>query len=353
MMETMETQNPTTVTVSENTPDSFSQIVHQSEKMKRLITLSRRVATSDAVVLITGESGTGKEMFARAIHDASNRHNKALVAVNCAAMPDTLLESELFGHERGSFTGAYSTHKGKFEQADGGTLFLDEIGDMSLTAQAKILRTIEEKKVERIGSRSSIPVDIRIICATNQPLWENVQKGTFRSDLFYRLNEVHLALPPLRERREDIPLLVECFIRKYNQEYGKNVSGVSDAVQGFLNRHNWPGNVRELHHVIKAAMLMVERDMIWMENIPLDINRQLENRPAGVEVAETSEPVELLSLEEIEKRHILAILQHTKWKKSRASRILKISRPTLDRKIEKYSLDDFWEGRSPGRLVRA
>ena len=237
--------------------------------------------------------------------------------------------------------------KGRFEQADGGTLFLDEIGDMSMSAQAKILRALEEKKVERIGGRQSIPVDIRIVCATNQPLWENVQNGSFRSDLFYRLNEVHLALPPLRERVEDIPLLVELFLKKYNQEYSKNVTGVSDAVMGFLARHNWPGNVRELHHVIKAAMLMVERDMIWMENIPLDVNREMTVRATSEEKLMLEDaPVEMISLEEVEKRHILNILRHCRWKKSKAAGVLKISRPTLDRKIEKYSLDDYWEGRS-------
>ena len=326
--------------------DPFGDIIHSGPKMKRLINLACRVAASDAVVLITGESGTGKEMFARSIHEASPRYGKPMVCVNCAAVAESLLESELFGHEKGSFTGAYATHKGRFEQATGGTLILDEIGDMSLAAQAKILRVIEERKVERIGGRNSIPVDIRIICATNQPLWENVQKGIFRSDLFYRLNEVHLAVPPLRERREDIPAMVDFFIEKYNQEYGKNVTGVSDAVQGFLSRHSWPGNVRELHHVIKAAMLMVERDMIWMENIPLDINREIAAKAASPDLAVADAPVELLSLEEVEKRHILSILRHTGWKKSRASSVLKISRPTLDRKIEKYSLDDYWEGRS-------
>jgi transcriptional regulator with PAS, ATPase and Fis domain len=326
--------------------DSFWEIIHSGDKMRRLINLARRVAASDAVVLITGESGTGKEMFARAVHDSSPRSGRPLVAVNCAAVPESLLESELFGHEKGSFTGAYAMHKGRFEQANQGTLFLDEIGDMSLPAQAKILRTLEERKVERIGGRQSIAVDIRIICATNQPLWENVQKGTFRSDLFYRLNEVHLALPPLRERRDDIPLLVEHFIKKYNQEYGKNVQGVSDAVQGFLNRHSWPGNVRELHHVIKAAMLLVERDMIWMENIPLDVNRELsEKQPVEAEHVGQESPEALLSLEEMESRHTLKVLKATGWKKSRAAAILKISRPTLDRKIEKYSLDDEWEGR--------
>lgn len=331
--------------IEEVQQDPFANIIHQSPKMQRIITLARRVAASDAVILITGESGTGKEMFARAVHQSSPRRKKPLVVVNCAAVPETLLESELFGHEKGSFTGAYATHKGRFEQADGGTLFLDEIGDMSLAAQAKILRTIEEKKVERVGGRSSIPVDIRIICATNQPLWDNVQKGAFRSDLFYRLNEVHLALPPLRERREDIPLLVNHFIKLYNQEYGKNVQGVSDAVQGFLSRHSWPGNVRELHHVIKAAMLMVERDLIWMENIPLDINRELSARQEGEEAAPAQAAVELLSLEELEKRHVLNVLRHVNWRKSKAASILKVSRPTLDRKIEKYNLDELWEGR--------
>ena len=321
---------------------TFEDIIHQDKTMGELITLAQKIAETDTVVLITGESGTGKELFSKAIHYASSRGEKELITLNCAAVPDTLLESELFGHEKGSFTGAHATRKGKFELAHGGTLFLDEIGDMSLSAQAKILRAIEERKVERVGGSTPIPVDIRIITSTNRNLLDHVKKGLFRSDLYYRLNEVHLHLPPLRKRKADIPLLVKEFIQDFNKQYSKKIAGISDATAEFLNRHDWPGNVRELLHVVKCAALLVEGDTIWMEHIPMDsqvrIAQLSESGESDSSSTRASELLELMSLEEVEKRHILRILEYTNWNKSQTAKILQVSRPTLDRKIERYDL---------------
>ncbi len=321
--------------------EGFESIVYSSSKLAEIINIAKRVAPSNAIVLITGESGTGKEIFASAIHKNSHRANKPFITVNCAAVPDSLLESELFGHEKGSFTGATNTKKGKFELANSGTLFLDEIGDMSIAAQAKILRSIEEKHIERVGGQSSIPIDIRILAATNQPLLENVQSGKFRNDLYYRLNEVHISLPPLRERKEDIPTLVNHFIEYYNQQYSKDIKGISNAALEFLMRHDWPGNIRELQNVIKCAMLIMEGDTIWIEHNPLDIHiNEPPKEPEEGIVTKADSLLGLLTLDEVEKRHILRILELTGWNKSQTANILNISRPTLDRKIEKYELEE-------------
>jgi len=319
---------------------TFSQIVYKNPRMEQIVRTAQRIANSDMLVLITGENGTGKETLAQAIHHGSDRAENRYVSVNCAALPDALLETELFGHEKGAFTGAVYSRKGKFEQAQGGTLFLDEIGDMSHTTQAKLLRVLEEKVAERIGGGDPIPVDVRIIAAADQNLHRQVNENTFRQDLYYHLKEVHLDIPPLRERKEDIPVLVDHFIKIYNKQYHKNILGISDAALQFLMRHDWPGNVRELHHVVKCAVLMNDsQDQIWMEHIPLDIHLADSSR-ATEEKAETKadELLEILSLDEAEKRHILRILEFTRFNKSQAANILKISRPTLDRKIEKYQL---------------
>jgi transcriptional regulator with PAS, ATPase and Fis domain len=321
------------------TPKPFSEIIYRSKVMGELVDFARRVAASDAVVMITGESGTGKELFARAIHRASPREKNPFVPVNCAAVPETLLESELFGHEKGAFTGAIECRKGKFEQANGGTLFLDEIGDMSPAAQAKILRAIEERKIERIGGNRPRAVDIRVLTATNQQLKDAVKVGRFRTDLFYRLNEVHVAIPPLRERKEDIPHLANYFIKQYNRQYEKVVSRISDAAMSFLLRHEWPGNVRELKHVVKCAMLMADGDTIWIDHFPVDMHAESPSEDAQDAIeTRADEFLEMLTLDEVEKRHILRILESTGWNKSKTAKILSISRPTLDRKIERYDL---------------
>jgi Nif-specific regulatory protein len=319
---------------------TFNQIVANSSRMQQVIRTAQRISKSDMLVLISGEDGTGKETMAQAIHYSSDRSNSRFVSVNCAALPDALLETEIFGHEKGAFTGAVYSRKGKFEQAQGGTLFLDEIGDMSATTQAKLLRVLEEGVVERIGGGEPIPVNVRIITACSQRIYSLVQEGNFRQDLYYRLKEVHLDIPPIRERKEDIPVLVDFFIKMYNKQYHKSIEGISDAALQFLMRHDWPGNVRELHHVIKCAVLMNElQDTIWLEHIPLDIHLADSSRSIE-DKAETKadELLEILSLDEAEKRHILRILEFTRFNKSQAANILKISRPTLDRKIDKYQL---------------
>ncbi len=308
--------------------------------MQQIVRTAQRIAKSDMLVLLTGEDGTGKETLAQAIHYASDRANERFVCVNCAALPDALLETEIFGHEKGAFTGAVYSRKGKFEQAQGGTLFLDEIGEMSPTTQAKLLRVLEEGVAERIGGGEPIPIDVRIITACNQHIYSFVQEGNFRQDLYYRLKEVHLDIPPLRERKDDIPPLVDYFIKMYNKQYHKNIEGISDAALQFLMRHDWPGNIRELHHVVKCAVLMNEsQDTIWLEHIPLDIHLADSSRsPEEKAESKADELLEILSLDEAEKRHILRILEFTRFNKSQAANILKISRPTLDRKIEKYQL---------------
>lgn len=319
---------------------TFSQVIVKNARMQQIIRTAQRIAKSDMLVLISGEDGSGKETLAQAIHYASDRANGRFVGVNCAALPDALLETEIFGHEKGAFTGAVYSRKGKFEQAQGGTLFLDEIGEMSPTTQAKLLRVLEEGVAERIGGGEPIPIDVRIITACNQQIYSMVQDGVFRQDLYYRLKEVHLDIPPLRERKEDIPPLVDYFIKFYNKQYHKNIEGISDAALQFLMRHDWPGNIRELHHVVKCAVLMNDsQDTIWLEHIPLDIHLA-ESARSTEDKTETKadELLEILSLDEAEKRHILRILEFTRFNKSQAANILKISRPTLDRKIEKYQL---------------
>ncbi|MCB9767968.1 MAG: sigma 54-interacting transcriptional regulator [Candidatus Omnitrophica bacterium] len=316
----------------------LDRIVHRSDSMHELISLAEKVAPSRAVVLITGESGTGKELFARGIHLSSRRAEGPFVAVNCAAVPSALLESELFGHEKGAFTGAVSTREGKFESASGGTIFLDEIGDMALQSQAKILRALQEKTIQRIGSNQDIPVDIRVVCATNRNLSDLVAKGDFRQDLFYRLNEVSIRIPPLRERLEDLEPLIELFIGVFNRQYDKKVRTISPAALQVLKRHAWPGNVRELEHVIHHAVLMADGSTVWVEHLP---NTTFTDSGFG-----SSEggrrggdgAVEMISLDELEARHLKRVLDHLNWNKTQASRILGISRPTLDRKIDKYRL---------------
>ncbi len=310
---------------------SFEQIVTASEQMKGLINTARNAAQSEVTVLITGESGTGKELFARAIHNSSPRKDGPVVVVNCAGMPETLLESELFGHEKGAFTDAVARTKGKFELADKGTLFLDEIGDLTPAAQAKTLRAVEEKRFERVGGEEPISVDCRIIAATNKELLKEVKEGHFREDLFYRLNEIHLNILPLRERKEDIPKLIEHFVREFSWQFHKDVKGVSKVTLAYLMGHNWSGNVRELKSIIKASIALVKRNIIWLEDLPFKI--QLMD-------AETIHSDEQdLSLKFAAKEHILNVLNYTKWNKAKASEFLKISRPTLDKKIQTYHLE--------------
>ncbi|MGD9898863.1 MAG: sigma-54-dependent transcriptional regulator [Calditrichaceae bacterium] len=246
----------------------FDSIISQSGEMEQVLNTSGRVAKSKATVLIRGESGTGKELIAKAIHFASDRKDQPLVTVNCAALSENLLESELFGHEKGSFTGAVSQRIGRFEQADGGTLFIDEVGDIPLLTQVKLLRALQFGEYERVGGSKTIKVDVRVLTATNRNLEEMIQQGAFREDLFYRINVVTINIPPLRERKSDIPVLIRYFVEKYSGENGKNVQGISKEAQDYLLRYHFPGNIRELENIIERAVVFARDEIITTEDLP-------------------------------------------------------------------------------------
>ncbi|MFH1383074.1 MAG: sigma-54 dependent transcriptional regulator [Chloroflexota bacterium] len=299
----------------------FENIVAKSAKMKHVIETIKVVAKSNATVLITGESGSGKELVARAIHTQSYRTGQSFVAVSCAALPESLLESELFGHEKGSFTGAYAQRKGKFEAANKGTLFLDEIGEMSANIQVHLLRVLEEKEFARVGGNELIKVDVRVISATNKDLKKAIADRQFREDLYYRLNVVTIELPPLRERNEDIPLLAEHFLKKFAAENRKQIAGFAPEAINFLLRYEWPGNVRELENAIERAVILAKNDSIEIGDLTPE-NLRLP-QPASLKK----------SLEDVEREHILNVLKAAGGNYSEAARILGISRATLYNKM--------------------
>jgi Nif-specific regulatory protein len=311
-----------------------SELVGTSPVMKAVEHQIGRVADTNATVLIRGESGTGKELVARAIHYSSARRDGPIVCLNCAALTETLLESELFGHEKGSFTGATEKKIGKFEAANHGTIFLDEIGEMNVGTQAKLLRILEGHPFERVGGNTPIRVDVRVVSATNQPLEKNLQEGTFRRDLFFRLQVVEIVVPPLRDRISDVPLLADHFLKRFVRETGRKIRGFTPAALEKMQKYHWPGNVRELRNVVERAVAlgtapMLDAQDIWLSS--LEANGPL---PLAQELAEYLP----LSIEEIEKRHILRTLVHTEWNKTQAAAILRIERSTLDRKIKAYEL---------------
>jgi two-component system response regulator AtoC len=304
----------------------FENIVTKSPKMGQIIELIGVVAKSNTTVLITGESGTGKELVARAIHSRSRRRDRPFVAVSCAALPESLLGSELFGHEKGAFTGAHIQRKGKIEFANRGTLFLDEIGEMSANIQVHLLRVLEEKEFARVGGNELVRADVRIISATNKDLKQAVASGQFREDLYYRLNVVNIELPPLRERREDILLLARHFLKKFAQENQKELSGLSREVSDFLLKYQWPGNVRELENTIERAVILAKGRYI-------DIDSLLQRASAsGVSALPGT------SLKEVERNHIMGVLNQTSGNYTEAARILGISRATLYHKVKAYGL---------------
>jgi len=296
------------------------QVLGDSEKMKKVFMTMKKVAPSDITVLIQGDTGTGKELVAQAIHELSSRSGRPFVAVNCAAIPKELIESELFGHEKGAFTSAVSTRQGKFEMAHGGSIFLDEIGDMSLETQAKVLRTLEEQEFQHVGGSKSIKVDVRVIAATNKDLEKALKEGKFREDLYYRLNVVLLKLPALRERKEDIIPLAEYFM-------GDKAKKISPKAQNLLLSYDWPGNVRELRNYIERAVVLGDGEVIQPEDLPYNVRKGLKVIAA---------PLELL--DRIEEDHIIRVLRSMDWNKSEAAKILGITRQTLDNKIEKYKI---------------
>lgn len=295
--------------------------------------------THKTSVLIQGESGTGKELAANAIHYSSQRGDKPLMKINCSAIPDSLLESELFGHEKGAFTDAKNTKKGLFELADGGTVFLDEIGDMNPFLQSKILRVLENQTFMRVGGEREIKVDIRVIAATNKDLEAMVKEGLFRKDLYYRLKVMVVEMPPLRDRLEDILLLSNLFIEENNKEYNKNVKAFSEEAKKLMVQYSWPGNVRELKNVIERAMILTEQNLIAPKQLPFEL-KQAENMIQGNADHGVGEIATEMSLESMEKVHLCNVLKRLEWNKSRASKCLGISRATLRAKIRKYQLSE-------------
>ncbi len=307
---------------------SFHQILGKSKPMQAVFDLIKRVADSPTNVLITGESGTGKELVAKAIHFNSDRKDAPFIPVNCAAIPEQLLESELFGHMRGAFTDAKFDKRGLFEEAQKGTLFLDEISELPLMLQAKLLRAIQEREIRRVGANKPVPVDVRIIAATNLTLGEEVKAKRFRDDLYYRLNVIELKLPPLRERREDIPLLVDAFLKKCGEARSKEVKGVSEAALAMLMDYAWPGNVRELENVIERAVTLTRGDKISPDDLPPAVQGARGDRRVLDEAAEKTLP-----LHELEKEYIKKILEKTGGNKYQAAHALGIDRKTLYRKL--------------------
>ena len=317
---------------------SFKNIIGVSSKMQRVFEQVARVCETDVTVLVQGESGTGKELVARAVHYNSRRRDNPFVTINCGAIPVSLIESELFGYERGAFTGARERTIGKFEQAHSGTFMLDEIGELSLEAQVKLLRVLDERKITRLGGKESIPLDVRIIAATNKELQEEVDKKSFRLDLLYRLNIVTIRVPPLRERRDDIPLLVEHFIGKYNSQLGLNIQGISSATMQYLQDYNWPGNVRDLENAVQSAMIQARGELINVENLPLRICGYPEMSDE-VDLVETGleEYVNHLTTK-IEKELIIKTMAKCNNNRSQAAKDLQISRKTLYNKLNQYDL---------------
>lgn len=305
-------------------------MVGTSPAMQKVFAMIRRAAPSNSTVLITGESGTGKELLARAIHELSPRRDNEFVPVDCSALVESLLESELFGHVKGSFTGAFQTKHGLFELANHGTFFFDEISNLSLNIQAKLLRVIQEREFMKVGSQKRIKLDIRIIASSNRDLREEVKADTFREDLFYRLSVIPIRLPPLRERLEDIPLLAEHFIKKHSQKSSRQVQGISPRAVEMLSSYHWPGNVRELEHTIERILILEDGDIIQPEHLPAFITQ----RQGEFQVFTDEE----FSLEDLERRYIQFTLRRTKGHRQEAARILGINRKTLGQKIKKYGL---------------
>jgi two-component system nitrogen regulation response regulator NtrX len=306
-------------------------------KLKEQIAL---VAASNASVLITGENGTGKELVARSIHHLSPRHDHPFVEINCAAIPDELIESELFGHERGAFTGAVAQKKGKFDLADAGTLFLDEIGDMSLKTQAKVLRILQERKFERVGGTRTLEVDVRIVAATNKVLEEEIRNGTFREDLYYRLNVVPFVVPPLRERQPDIPLLVEHFFAHFCQREGRESKRLTGEAMEVMKRYDWPGNVRELRNIVERLVIMTSGCSIDVGQLPVGM---LELEQQRLKMGGGREGSDRLTLrearDEFEKEFILQKLEEHQWNVAKTAETIELERSNLYRKMRSYGID--------------
>lgn len=310
-----------------NERQQFHKIVGKSNKMQEIYSLIELLSDVETTVLITGESGTGKELVAEALHYKGNRSRNSIVKVNCSALSENLLESELFGHVRGSFTGAIKDKIGRFQTADGGTIFLDEISDISPKIQIELLRVLQEKEFERVGDSTTIKVDVRVIAATNQDLSKKVQRGEFREDLYYRLNVMKVALPPLRERREDIPFLMEHFVKKFNSKFSKEIMVISADVEKIFMEYPWPGNVRELEHALEHAFILCKQSTITLDHLPFELKNFTVREIPVYNNGEIDDP-----------QIILQALEKTDWNKSKAAQLLGISRRSIYRKIKEHKI---------------
>jgi two-component system nitrogen regulation response regulator GlnG len=330
--------------------DERLPLIGRSPAMQEIYRIIARLTQADLTVMISGESGTGKELVARALHDYGKRRNGPFVAINMAAIPRDLIESELFGHEKGAFTGAIARRIGKFEEADGGTLLLDEISEMDIRLQAKLLRAIQEREIERVGAETPVGVDVRLLAATRHDLAALVKAGTFREDLYYRLHVVSLRLPPLRERRQDVPALVDHFLRTLPAKHGRGPVGIDASAQAALLAYDWPGNIRELENVLERALVLAAHDVLTKDDLPLEIAAALESGVAtglAPGVAPGAGPgappspearATLLPLEEVERLHVLRVLDAVDGNREEAARVLGISRRTLSRMARRWTL---------------
>lgn len=307
-------------------------MVGKSPALQKVLDTIKRVSDSKASVLITGESGVGKELVANAIHNSSNRKNKSFIKVHCAALSETLLESELFGHEKGAFTGADKMQKGRFELAHGGTIFLDEIGEINQNVQIKILRVLQEKKFERVGGEQTLEVDVRIVAATNRNLEEEVKAGRFREDLYYRLNVINIYVPPLRERKDDIPLLIASFLDEFNKENNKHIKGINNRAKSAMFNYSWPGNIRELRNCMESAVVMCLGDEIGLEDLPPTVAQSTANNSINIPLG--------ITLDEVEKVVVQENLAANKNNKSKTAEILGIGRKTLQRKLSEWGITE-------------
>jgi DNA-binding NtrC family response regulator len=320
---------------------SFGQIISKDREMRKVFNIIKEVASTPTSILITGESGTGKELVVRAIHYHGNRKDKPFVVVNCGAIPSELMESELFGYEKGAFTGAQTRTVGKFEHANGGTLFLDEVSALRLDLQSKLLRVLQEKQIQRIGSNKTINLDVRVIAATNVHLEKEVKEKRFRSDLYFRLNVVPIHLPPLRQRRNDIPLLAQFFLEKYSKEYNKKVEGISPKALATLCTYSWPGNVRELQNLVERLVVLSRYNrMISLSNLPIELFMDGEEFTQEMEEIKDDELGLTKVKEAFEKQIILQALEKTNWNQTEAAKILKIHRNTLVKKLTRLNIRD-------------
>ncbi|QEM69768.1 sigma-54-dependent Fis family transcriptional regulator [Geobacter sp. FeAm09] len=314
---------------------TIPNILGEHPKMREVFRVVNKIAATSSTVLIVGESGTGKELVARAIHDGSQRRDKPFMAINCAAIPDSLMESELFGHEKGSFTGANAREIGIFEAANGGTVFLDEIGEMNVAMQAKLLRAIQEKEIRRVGGKVNLPLDVRILSATNKELEQEIKRGNFREDLFYRLNVIRINLPPLRERGSDVKTLAEYFVKKYSQASGIAVEGISRPAFKLLMNYTWPGNVRQLESVIERSVLMAESNYIEPEDLPAEVTAT-SALGGGIPF---DLPPEGIAFEELEKGLIIKAMERADWVIGKAAPLLGMSYKTLQYRLDKFGIE--------------